>query len=177
MANPKIWPLFFRPAKPVSYPYLRCLLWNGPSTGFGSMHSVRVLWWRVLRRESIRLRICSMPAIEAYPWTGMANRKKSVKQPFSWLPRIQAMSPARTCPLMGARRPACFIWFTSLLIDDWYKINIRLVLCGSACPTCPMKSLLPLFHRGEISFELISSGRWMQYFGRFRIGQKFQSRH
>ena len=29
----------------------------------------------------------------------------------------------------------------------------------SACPTCPMKFLLPLFHRGEISVALISSGR------------------
>jgi hypothetical protein len=27
-----------------------------------------------------------------------------------------------------------------------------------ACPTCPMKSLLPLFHRGEIFVALISSG-------------------
>jgi hypothetical protein len=27
-----------------------------------------------------------------------------------------------------------------------------------ACPTCPMKSLLALFHRGEIFLVLISSG-------------------
>jgi len=30
--------------------------------------------------------------------------------------------------------------------------------CSSACPTCSVKSLLPLFNRDEISFEFISSG-------------------
>ena len=41
---------------------------------------------------------------------------------------------------------------------DTDNIFIRVHLCSSACPTCPMESLLPLFHRDEIVVAFISSG-------------------
>jgi len=58
-------------------------------------------------------------------------------------------------------------WFNSHDMADFedqlkpvdFKFDLRKNRdCVSACPTRPMKSLFPLFHRGEISVALISSG-------------------
>ena len=49
-----------------------------------------------------------------------------------------------------------WIWFHDREAED--AEIFFLILCSFACPTCPMKSLLPLFHRGEILVVFISSG-------------------